>query len=49
MAADLEYMKKQLISMDYHDITKSFVEENFGRYYDTTTKKIIDPKIFCDI
>ena len=44
MAADLEYMKKQLISMDYHDITKSFVEENFARYYDTTTKKIIDPK-----
>ena len=44
MAADLEYMKKQLISMDFHDITKSFIEENFGRYYDIKARKIIDPK-----
>lgn len=44
MAADLEYMKKQLISMDFHDITKSFIEENFGRHYDIKARKIIDPK-----
>lgn len=41
--ADLEYMKKQLLTMKYEDITKSFIEANFGRFYDTKAKKIMEP------
>ena len=44
MAADIEYMKKMLLTMDPKAITKTFVETNFGRYFDTTAMKIIEPK-----
>lgn len=44
MAADNNWMKQQLLSMDIHDITKSFIEQNFARYYDTKTQKILEPK-----
>ena len=44
MATDNNYMKDQLLKTDFNDITKSFREENFGRFYDTKTKKTIDPK-----
>lgn len=42
--ADSNYMKKQLLSMPYRDISKTFIEENFGRFYDNATGKVMEPK-----
>ena len=44
MASDPIYMKKLLLSMKADDITKSFIENNFGYFYDKKTKKIQPPK-----
>ena len=41
--ADLNYMKKQLLDMPYRDISKSFIEQNFSRFYDEKTQKVIEP------
>ena len=38
MASDPIYMKKLLLSMKADDITKSFIENNFGYFYDKKTK-----------
>lgn len=42
--ASPEEFKKVLLKMSYNDITREFVEKNFGNYIDKATNKPINPK-----
>ena len=42
MSRNPEEFKRVLLSMKPDDITKTFIQENFGNMYDEKTKKIIN-------